>query len=206
VAVEETYLDVAARVAAATAHEFNNHLAAVALQAELALAGVGDDPKMRRRLEGILTSCEAARETTRALLAFGSRRPLQPRRVDVREALERLAATGTRVALPERNAFVDVDPHALSEALSELIARAGPDPFTVAARVDGDMVEIVLPYADAADEEARRAFEPYSAEHEERPLALAVVWGFVRQSGGMIDVEGTGRGAVVTIRLPRTAG
>ena len=198
---------MAARVSAATAHEFNNHLAAIALQAELALVGVGQDEKLRRRLEGILGSCEDARELTRALLAFGSRRPLHPRRVDVGEALGRRAGAGVRVDVPERQLFVEVDPDAFDEAVSELIAHAGVDPVSVSGRVTGDVVELALRHgAGPPDEEIRRRiFEPYFAA-EERPFGLAVAWGFFRQSGGGIELGEANGGAVLTIRLPRAPG
>jgi C4-dicarboxylate-specific signal transduction histidine kinase len=205
--VQEAPLEVAARVSAATAHEFNNHLAAIALQAELALVGVGEDEKLRRRLQGILGSCEDARELTRALLAFGSRRPLHPTRVDVGEALGRRAGAGVRVDVPERQLFVEVDPDAFEEAVGELIAHAGAEAVTVSGRVAGEVVELAVRHGGEApdDEVRRRIFEPYFAG-EERSLGLAVAWGFFRQSGGAIELEAVDGGAVVTIRLPRAPG
>jgi C4-dicarboxylate-specific signal transduction histidine kinase len=206
--VREAPLDVAARVAAATAHEFNNHLAAIALQAELALAGAGEDQRLRRRLEGILGSCESAREMTRALLAFGSRRPLHARRVEIGEALRRLAGDAVRVTAPEEKLFVEVDPDAFAEAVAEVIAQTGDGAVTVSGRAKDDLVEVSLRGGGPApDEETRdRIFEPYFVEDPERPLGLAVAWGFVRQSGGTIDLEAADGGAIVTIRLPRAPG
>jgi two-component system, cell cycle sensor histidine kinase and response regulator CckA len=203
---DEAPLDVAGRVAAAAAHDFNNHVAAIALQAELALASVlPDDEKMRRRLEGILGSCESARGLTRNLLAFGARRALRPARVDVAEALGRLAGGVADVAIHDDSLIVEVDPAVFQEALGRVASCAGEGDAIVAARADGDAVEVRFsrrgPEPD--DETRRRFFEPFASE--DQALGLATVYGFVRQCGGTIVLERAPGGADVVLRLPRAA-
>jgi signal transduction histidine kinase len=197
----ETPLDVAGRVAAAAAHDFNNHVAAIALQAELALAAAApEDEKLRRRLEGILGSCDAARGMTRSLLAFGGRRPLQPSRVDVAGAVERLAGPRVTVSVAGAPLVVEIDAGALDDALVGLTAGRQA---AVSARRDGEVVELRFSRPGPGPDEVtrRRFFEPFAAE--DRRLELAVVYGFVRQSGGTISLEPAPDGAAIVLRLPR---
>jgi signal transduction histidine kinase len=198
----EAPLDVAGRVAAAAAHDFNNHLAAIALQTELALGQLGsDDEKLRRRLDGILGSCARARDLTGSLLAFGARRPLHPRSVDVAKAVERVAGRRVPVTVEGAPLVAELDPGALDGALSQLLA--GED-VAVSAGGDGDVVELRISHGDRAldDEGRRRFFEPFADVDDE--LGFAAVYGFVRQSGGTIAVEPAARGGtVIVVRLPR---
>lgn len=198
----EAPLDVAGRVAAAAAHDFNNHLAAIALQTELALGQLGpDDEKLRRRLEGILGSCESARVLTRSLLAFGARGHLHAQPVDVAKAVEHLAGPRVSVSVEDAPLPTEVDPGALEDALSQL---ADGEDVAVSARADDAVVELRISRpASGLDEEARRRFfEPFAAEDNE--LELAAVYGFVRQSGGTIAVEpAPDGGSVIVLRLPR---
>jgi signal transduction histidine kinase len=203
---DEAPLDVAGRVAAAAAHDFNNHVTAIALQAELALASVRpDDEKMRRRLEGILGSCDAARGLTRNLLAFGGRRVLHSARVDVAEAVGQLAAPGVTVSTEDEPLVVEVDRAVFQETLAHVVRLAGEGDARVAARADDDMVEVRFSRGgpEPDDEAARRFFEPFASE--DKALGLATVYGFVRQSGGTIVLERARGGADVVLRLPRAA-
>ncbi len=196
----ETPLDVAGRVAAAAAHDFNNHVAAIALQAELALAAARpEDEKLRRRLAGILSSCDSARGMTRSLLAFGGRRLLRPSRVDVADAMERLAGPDVTVSVDGAPLVVEIDPGALDDALTGLTAGRQAE---ISARRDGDVVELRLgrPGADPDEVTRRRFFEPFAGE--DRRLELAAVYGFVRQSGGTVSLEPAPDGAVIVLRLP----
>lgn len=196
----EAPLDVAGRVAAAAAHDFNNHLAAIALQAELALTSALADEKLRRRLNGILGSCDAARALTRSLLDFGGRRLLHPSRVNVADALERLAGPRVAVSVVGGPLFVEIDLDALDEALRRL---AAGDRSAVSARGDGDFVELRVSRPEWGSDEVGcgRFFEPFASE--DRRLDLAAVYGFARQSGGTIAVEPAPDGAAVVLRLPR---
>ena len=199
----EAPLDVAGRVAAAAAHDFNNHLAAIALQTELALGQLGSgDDKLRRRLEGILGSCERARELTRSLLAFGARRPLHVQRVDLAQAVERIAGARVSVSVAGAPLLVELDPDALDGALSQLMEGEN---VAVSATGEGDVVELRISQGERGlDAEGRRRFfEPFADVDDE--LGLATVYGFVRQSGGTIEVEpASDGGTVIVLRLPRT--
>jgi signal transduction histidine kinase len=203
----EAPLDVAGRVAAAAAHDFNNQIAAIALQTELALASLGpDDEKLRRRLDGILGSCERARSLTRSLLAFGGRRPLHPLRIDAAEAVERLASAGVSVSVADAPLPVEVDPGGLDDALAQLAVHARDQEVAVSAHGDGDAVELRVsqPGREADDETQRRFFEPFASD--DNVVGLATVYGFVRQSGGTIALEpAPDGGAVVVVRLPRAS-
>jgi signal transduction histidine kinase len=189
---DEAPLDVAGRVAAAAAHDINNIVAAISLQAELALASAAaEDEKLRRRLQGILGACDDARELTRGLLAFGGRRALRPEPVDVAAAVERLGR-----GRAEERLVVEVDPDAFDETLALLTADGGA---TVTARADGNTVEMRVTRPGGAT--TRRAFEPFASEDD--TFGLSTVYGFVRQSGGSVDLTATPGGSVVVLRFPR---
>jgi signal transduction histidine kinase len=73
----------------------------------------------------------------------------------------------------------------------------------VAARAEGEAVELRFSRggSEPDDEEQRRFFEPFASD--DKALALATVYGFVRQCGGTIVLERASGGAEVVLRLPR---
>ena len=146
----------------------------------------------------------------------------------MRERLDEVAGHRVRVALPEdgKPVVVSTDPAHFSNALEHLVANAAeamPQGGTVAVRLGERTFEPgeepkgipVQPgrYAavEVADtgcgmpaETADHAFEPFvSTRLFGRGLGLPSVYGFVRQSGGYVEIRSApGAGTTVTIYLP----
>jgi signal transduction histidine kinase len=141
---------------AGMAHDFNNLLTIVAgnismLDAECEAI----EPRHRRFIEVAISSCEKAGSLTRRLLNFASRKPVDPRPVDVNEVVARMAdlpwrSPGERVAAEFRleGALwpVLVDPNQLEDALLNLVlnaqdAMAGRGTLTIETinlKIEGD--------------------------------------------------------------------
>jgi CheY-like chemotaxis protein len=114
---------------------------------------------------------------------------------------------------------VIVDPQQLENAILNLTlnasdAMAGSGRLTIGVRnlaqPEGEAVRIA--FADTgcgmSPEVKQRAFEPFFSTKEVGKgtgLGLSMVYGFVKQSGGQIEIESEpGQGATIVILLPRT--
>jgi PAS domain S-box-containing protein len=80
-------LEAVARLAGGVAHDFNNLLSVIQSAASLALEAMDDASEARADLAEILLAAERATRLTRQLLAFGRRQLLEPRIIDLNEAL-----------------------------------------------------------------------------------------------------------------------
>jgi len=80
-------MEAIGRLAGGVAHDFNNLLTAILGHVSLALRGRDDPPRLRRRLEEIERASERAAGLTQQLLAFSRKQVLQPRIVDLNEAV-----------------------------------------------------------------------------------------------------------------------
>lgn len=134
------------------------------------------------------------------------------------------------IEIADEEAFVNIDPDQLTQAVINLVINAReamptggritlgcsldePDPDE-ARSGDGDAVSdtrVVVYVADQGmgmDEPTKkRIFEPFFTTKppgEGTGLGLAMVFGFVEQSNGFIDVESTpGKGSVFTLSFPK---
>ena len=72
-------LEAIGQLAGGVAHDFNNILAAIMMQAELAASSANLPAETREMLEDIKAATERAANLTRQLLAFSRRQVMQPR-------------------------------------------------------------------------------------------------------------------------------
>jgi CheY-like chemotaxis protein len=168
--------------------------------------------------------------TTR-LLAFGRRAFLQPRQADLRDLLSDtqpilVRAVGRRIALimsPGPDPMpVNLDPNLFEQALLALVVRARdamPDGGTLRLGAERPRPDEALPGVDAAvlvladsgpglaPDQLARLFEPFApVGGDAHGLGLAMVHGFVEQSGGRVEVSSApGRGTMFRILLPLAA-
>ncbi len=181
-------------------------------------------------------SAERAAALTQRLLAFARRQPLDPRAVDVvglirsmEELLRRTLGEAITLSIeiaPGLPATL-CDPNQLENAILNLVINArdampGGGRLAIAAAETrlvageeappGDYVAITvsdtgigMPPAVAA-----RAFDPFFTTKptgQGTGLGLSMIYGFVRQSGGMVDIRtAPGAGTAVRLCLPRHAG
>ena len=223
-------MEAIGQLAGGVAHDFNNLLTAVLGHAELAAVEADGLPQVRAELAEIIRAGERAQALTRQLLAFGRRSLLRPRAVDVASVttglepmLRRLI--GEDVALVVDTGVtpgpVEVDPSLLEHAIVNLVVNArdampegGLIRIETGATRPGDEVPdgtwAVIRVADTGPgipaEVREHMFEPFfSTKPEGRGtgLGLAMVHGFVDQSGGRVQVRTRpDAGTTLTILLP----
>jgi CheY-like chemotaxis protein len=165
---------------------------------------------------------------TSQLLAFARRSVLQPKVVDVGQfvttltaRLQRLVGPGIAVEIDHRagDVAVRVDPGQLEHALLNLAVNArdampAGGSLSISTErltpVDEGVAQVLIAVSDTGTgivpEVQGHVFEPFfttKAPGKGSGLGLAMVYGFVTQSGGDISVDSRpGRGTRVEIRLP----
>jgi two-component system, cell cycle sensor histidine kinase and response regulator CckA len=218
-------MEAVGRLAGGVAHDFNNLLTVIQGNSELAIEQLGSSHPMSPLLGEVREAAARAAELTHHLLAFCRKQVLTPRVVDLDrllrdllQLLRRVIGEDVEVVLirADRPAAVLVDPGQFEHAILNLAVNARdamPDggTLTIETRVtDGESVSVVVSDTGHGMDEATRSriFEPFFTTKEAgrgTGLGLAMVHGFVAQSGGRIDVQSeTGRGTTFTIELPRT--
>jgi two-component system, cell cycle sensor histidine kinase and response regulator CckA len=80
-------LEAIGRLAGGVAHDFNNILSIIMGHGELLLASSGQDQRMRGGLEQIRRAADRAASLTQQLLAFSRKQVLQPKALDLNEAV-----------------------------------------------------------------------------------------------------------------------
>ena len=188
-----------------------------------------------RLLKAATTSAERAAELTHRLLAFSRRQPLDPRPLavnplidDMADMLRRTLGEHIKVELalaPEAWPAL-CDRNQLESALLNVVINARdamPEGGVVSIHIENAHLEaqgdspagdfVCLSVSDTgcgmAPEVLARAFEPFFTTKpmgRGTGLGLSMTYGFVRQSGGRIDIESRqGVGTTVRIWLPRHA-
>lgn len=126
-------MDSVGRLAGGVAHDFNNMLGVVLGFAEIAGDRLEPGHPIHRDLDEIRTAARRAAALTDKLLAFASRQPVQPRRLDLDEAIESLQPAlrrllGPAITLDWRPARapwpIRMDPEQLDQVLTDLAVNA----------------------------------------------------------------------------------
>jgi CheY-like chemotaxis protein len=90
-------MEAIGQLAGGVAHDFNNILGAIMLQAEMAESYDNLPPDARDLLHDIVGSAKRGANLTRQLLAFSRRQVLQPRRLDLNDVVTNLAKMLQRI-------------------------------------------------------------------------------------------------------------
>lgn len=217
------------------AHDFNNMLAIVLGGIDIAERRLDDTGKARVALAHAKEGANRAADLTRRLLAFARQQPLQPQVIDanllvskISELLERTLGGGVIIEtiLADDVWHICADPGQLENALLNLCVNArdamdGEGTLKIATRnsAAGDgsasnQDHVVLSISDTGPgmppEVLTRAFEPFyttKSATKGTGLGLAQVDGFVRQTGGYVEINSEmGHGVTVEIFLPRYTG
>lgn len=233
--VRSEQLATVGRIAAGTAHEIGNPLAAILGYVELLLDPRADPPltgQSRQLLERTQTQLERIQKTIGQLVDYSRPSRGQARPVDVHDAVQRLLAllrhdprardADLQVEGDERRAFAD--PALLDQIVHNLVLNAcrataeSDEGARVVVRITGDDDTTVIDIADdgpgVAQDARPHLFEPFfttAKAGEGTGLGLAVSQGLAESMGGELtlhaarDDEGLG-GAVFRLSLPaRTA-
>ncbi len=214
-------------LAGGIAHEFNNILATILGNVQLAREDAGTEPNVLASLDEISKAGARARDLVQQILSFSRRQPVERTPIDLANVVEETARL-LRATLPARVSLevacapatpaVLANAAQLEQVLISLATNAmqaiGEASGTIGLRLDSvrvdaaEKVRLTLtdtgPGMDAAVR--ARIFEPFfttKAVNEGTGLGLSVVHGIVHDHEGSIEVESApGRGATFTILLP----
>lgn len=211
------------------AHDFNNLLAVIIGSLDLVSPDLPDAPRINRALK----AAERGALLTQRLLAFSRKQSLHPHAVELKTLLENLGelmrhslpATMTleiEAQSPAWPAWIDVSQ--LENAIINLVmnARDAMDGQAGTIKIrswnqrvtrsdgrkqDMVMLEVADQGCGMSQEIKAQVFEPFFTTKQTGSgsgLGLSMVYGFVRQSGGRVEIESApGQGTTVRLQLPR---
>lgn len=216
------------QLAGGVAHDLNNQLAVIHMNAEALGRGLPEDPARRAALGALRQAADASADLGRQLLAYSRRQVIRPVLLDLDEELARLERLIRRVVPESAEVVVEtgsdvppvrVDREQLGQAVLNLVFNArdalGDRPGRIVLRTDRSrsgraMLEVADNGAGIERDLIGRIFDPFFTTKE--PLAgsglgLSTVQGIVHQSGGEVRVQSrAGRGSLFRILLPAAAG
>lgn len=207
-------------MAAGIAHEINNPLSGVVGYSKLLLEQ-RLDADIRRKVERIAESGERCRKIVEGVLLFSRQQGGVRRRVDLRDVVDRVVRIGEyqwRVQnvriIREINESAEVmaDADQMEQVLLNLLSNAvdamphgGRVHIALARREGGGAVLTVHDEGPGIPEEIQsRIFDPFFSTKDigkGTGLGLAISYGIVRDHGGDIFLEQTGRGQGATFRV-----
>jgi PAS domain S-box-containing protein len=126
-------MEAVGRLAGGVAHDFNNMLNVILINAEIGLLATDLTDAHRLRLNEIKQAADRSAELTRQLLAFSRKQPAQPKRIDLNEVvgenekmLHRMIERDIELVFrpaPGRH-YVFMDPSQVSQILANLVINA----------------------------------------------------------------------------------
>lgn len=183
----------------------------------------GFNDRQKRHLARIRKAADRGRSLAGSMLSVGSQQPIHPSSIDI-GALLRGMADVLEIAIGEKCRLVfdiarDLPDVLLDAALFEQsilnlclnAAAAMPDGGTILIRSERRESGVVICVNDEgigmSPEAVDKAFEPYFTTRNDlggAGLGLAVVYGFVRQSGGDAQIHSRpGHGTTVEMLFPK---
>ncbi|WPE23276.1 ATP-binding protein [Shinella zoogloeoides] len=219
-------LDGIMRMTHQVSHEVGNMIGIITGSLGLLERETGFNDRQKRHLSRIRKAADRGRSLAGSMLSIGSQQPIHPGAVEI-GALLRGMADVLEIAIGEkcRLAFdiaeglpaVLLDPALFEQSVLNLClnaAAAMPEGGTILVRSFRNETGVVVAVSDEgvgmSPEAADKAFEPYFTTRNEQGgagLGLAVVYGFVRQSGGDARIHSTpGKGTTVELWFPARAG
>jgi signal transduction histidine kinase/CheY-like chemotaxis protein len=214
------------------AHDFNNLL--MVITGGLDMLGRANEPARRQLLlDGMRQAAQRGAALTKQLLAFSRRQSLQPQPIDLalqiggmKELLDRSLRGDVLVEFdfPDGLWPIEVDPGELELVILNLAVNARdamPNGGTILVRgrnVPADVtggqasdcvrIEVIDSGVGMSSAVRERVFEPFFTTKEVGKgsgLGLAQVYGFVKQSGGTVEIDSeVDRGTRIIITLPRS--
>jgi PAS domain S-box-containing protein len=229
-------LEAVGRLTGGIAHDFNNMLSVVIGNLDLLAKSIEGNERAQRRVRMAVEGAQRCADLTHRLLAFSRRQPLLATTLDVKsimpgllELMRRTLGERINVALKaDDDAWVvRVDRAQFEAALLNLAVNArdamenGGDltiamenrkieDGAVAAAGDYVMISVTDTGTGMPPDVLERVFEPFFTTKESGKgtgLGLSMVYGFVQQSNGHIEVDSVpDQGTTIRIFLPRVDG
>jgi len=221
-------MEAVGQLTGGVAHDFNNLLTVVLGNVDILQRRGGLEGKQAAQLAAIREAADRGRKLTKQLLAFSRRQHLRPATHDVAELVRKFGdlmqqAVGEPVTLKvdaDVPAWSHVDAIQLETALLNLAVNArdampagGELCIRVSTADARGLPHVLLEIADngvgMSADVAEKVFEPFFTTKDVGKgsgLGLSQVYGFVRQSGGHMEVKtAPGAGATFRLYLPATA-
>lgn len=215
-------LDGIMRMTHQVSHEVGNMIGIITGSLGLLERDTGFKDRQKRHIARIRKAADRGRSLASSMLSIGSQHPIQPGALEVGAVLRGMAdvleiAVGERCRLAFEIADglpnVHLDAALFEQAILNLClnaAAAMPQGGTILIRAAGVETDVVVSVTDdgigMSPEAVDKAFEPYFTTRDEEGgagLGLAVVYGFVRQSGGDARIlSQPGRGTSVELVFP----
>ncbi len=229
-------LEAVGRLTGGIAHDFNNMLSVVIGNLDLLSKSIEGNERAQRRARMAMEGAQRCADLTHRLLAFSRRQPLLASTLDVKaimpgllELMRRTLGEHINVTLKADDATwpVRVDRAQFEAALLNLAVNArdamadgGDLTITIENKAVDDSARaepgdyVVISVADTGTgmppEVLEKVFEPFFTTKESGKgtgLGLSMVYGFVQQSNGHIEVDSLpDEGTTIRIFLPRVAG
>lgn len=223
-------LEAIGQLTGGVAHDFNNLLTIIRSSLHFLQRPDLDDNRRQRYLKTISDTVDRGAKLTGQLLAFARRQALSPQVFDAGPRLQGMAemldtATGARIQvsleLPESPCYIRADLGQLETAVINLMingrdAMAGEGTLRLRLVADHRMpcmpgrfaaISVIDSGVGIAPELLERIFDPFfttKAAGEGTGLGLSQVFGFVKQSGGDVQVSSVaGLGTTFTLYLPQ---
>ncbi len=213
------------KIAAGVAHEINNPLTSILINASLMLERPGLDEAERENLTMIADETTRCAQIVRGLLEFARQTPAQVAKVDVNELIDRTVQVFEKQAtfrninvvknLDRSLPPVELDKNKMQQVFSNMAMNAfeamhEKGTLTITTRRDesGKNAEII--FADTGvgipQENLLKLFDPFfTTKSFGTGLGLSVSYGIIEQSGGTIRVASkVGRGSTFVITFPLT--
>ncbi len=226
-------MELVGQLTGGMAHDFNNLLGAIIGNLDLLATKVGDQPPAAELVNRALSAAERGVALIQRLLAFSRRQTLSPRLIDVNQLIQGMRSLlehslGGGLSLSIRTGaespYCRVDPVQLEAAMLNLAVNAR-DAMPAGGKLTIETANVTMaidpanpepiPYvmivvADNGTGMPREVlvhvFEPFFTTKpvgKGSGLGLSMVHGFVKQSGGHIEIDSqVGRGTTVGLFLP----
>jgi PAS domain S-box-containing protein len=217
-------LEAIGQLTGGVAHDFNNLLTVLIGTAET-LADEISEPRLCAVAQLNHKASRQGAALTRQLLTFAGRQPLEPAALNINSpilAMEGLLSSAlgetimVNLQLAPAAGHVRADAAQLEASIVNLCINARdamPNGGKVTISTEQSGCDVMVRIADngfGMDAETRaKAFEPFFTTKpfgKGSGLGLSMVYGFVRQSGGRIEIESEpGKGTIVSLYFPRLA-
>ncbi|PRY20860.1 signal transduction histidine kinase [Aliiruegeria haliotis] len=214
-------IEALGKVTGEVAHDFGNILSTI--NGSLHLMETASPDVQRELVGSIANAAEIGTALVQRLLAFARRQKLMPEVVELNALIEGMAdlvamALREEIHLETRVApeaiDVCVDPGQLESALLNLCLNSaqaidGAGAITISVATDGDraVIEVSDTGCGMSAETVEHAMEPFytaRADGTGTGLGFAMVYGFISQSGGEVQIlSAPGAGTTVRMSLPR---
>jgi signal transduction histidine kinase len=215
-------LDGIMRMTHQVSHEVGNMIGIITGSLGLLERETGFNDRQKRHLARIRKAADRGRSLAGSMLSIGSQQPIHPGAVEIGALLRGMAdvleiAIGEKCRLTfeiaEPLPTVLIDAALFEQSILNLClnaAAAMPDGGTILVRCAGNDAGVTVSVTDdgigMSPEAVDRAFEPYFTTRDDEGgagLGLAVVYGFMRQSGGDARIISTpGKGTTIELGFP----